>query len=152
MLRALLRNRNTHRCRSQVSWVFLTKLKAVKLLCHFVCLALRFIFQRYKIYFLHCVLLLYKQQWKKNLWKSGSRIRICVSTVWSSWLVKWGEVQWSKMKVLLKMVCHTCGLTTLETRYCCFSYMHFVLICTVVVLYCFVVCVCARVCVYEWVL
>jgi len=33
--------------------------------------------------------------------------------------------------------------TTLETRYCCFSYMHFVLICTVVVLYCFVVCVCA---------
>ena len=49
------------------------------------------------------------------------------------------------MKVLLKMVCYTCGLTTLETTYCCFSYMHFVLICTVVVLYCFVVCVCAYV-------
>jgi hypothetical protein len=28
---------------------------------------------------------------------------------------------------------------------CYFSYMHFILICTVVVLYCFVVCVCARV-------
>jgi hypothetical protein len=53
------------------------------------------------------------------------------------------------VKVLLKMVCYTCGLTTLETvRYCCFSYMHFVLICTVVGLYCFVVCVCVfvRVC------
>jgi hypothetical protein len=43
----------------------------------------------------------------------------------------------------------------IETRYssfsplCCFSYMHFVLICTVVVLYCFVmcVCVCVRTCV-----
>jgi hypothetical protein len=69
-------------------------------------------------------------------------------------------VKWSEMKVLLKMVCYTCGLTTLETRYCsfsllcCFLYRHFVLICTVVVLYCFVVCVCARaracvcVCVY----
>jgi len=34
----------------------------------------------------------------------------------------------------------SCGLTTLETRY----YMHFVLICTLVVLYCFVVCACAR--------
>jgi len=38
------------------------------------------------------------------------------------------------------------ALTTLETSYSCFSYMHFVLICTVVVLYCFVVCVCACVC------
>ena len=64
--------------------------------------------------------------------------------------VKWGEVQWSEVKALLKLVCYTCGLTTLETGYCCFSYMYFVLICTVVVLYCFVVCVC--VCVYEWVL
>jgi hypothetical protein len=54
-----------------------------------------------------------------------------------------GEVKCSEVKVLLKMVCYTCGLTTLETRYCCFSYMHFVLICTLVVLYCFVVCVCA---------
>ena len=45
------------------------------------------------------------------------------------------------MKVLLKLVCYTCGLTTLETRYSYFSYMHFILICTVVVLYCFVVCV-----------
>ena len=42
---------------------------------------------------------------------------------------------------LLKLVCYTCGLTTLETRYSYFSYMHFFLICTVVVLYCFVVCV-----------
>jgi hypothetical protein len=49
----------------------------------------------------------------------------------------------SEVKVLLKMVCYTCGLTILETRYCCFSYTHFVLICTVVVLYCFVLCVCA---------
>jgi len=93
-----------------------------------------------------------------------------------------------EVKVLLKMVCYTCGLTTLETRYCsfsplcCFSCMHFVLICTVVVSYCFVVCgcmsgfcnvhvcegfvmcgwvcvcvcvcacVCACVCVYVWVL
>ena len=62
--------------------------------------------------------------------------------------VKWGEVQWSEEKVLLKTVSYTCRLTTLETRYCsfsklrCFSYMHFVLICTVVVLYCFVMCVC----------
>jgi len=32
-------------------------------------------------------------------------------------------------------------ITTLETRYSYFSYMHFILICTVVVLYCFVVCV-----------
>ena len=56
--------------------------------------------------------------------------------------------------LLLKLVCYTYELTTLETKYCCFSYMHFVLICTVVVLYCFVVCVCVRVCacVYEWVL
>ena len=50
------------------------------------------------------------------------------------------------------MVCYTCGLTTSETRYCsfsplcCFSYMHFVLIYTVVVLYfvCVCVCVCVR--------
>jgi len=67
--------------------------------------------------------------------------------------VKWGEVQWIEVKVLLKMVCYTCGLTTLKTRYCsfsplcCFSYMHFVLICTVVVLYCFVMCMCACGCV-----
>jgi hypothetical protein len=53
----------------------------------------------------------------------------------------------------LIMVCYTCGLTTLETRYCsfsplcCFSYVNFVLICTVVVLYCFVICVCVCVCV-----
>jgi len=52
------------------------------------------------------------------------------------------------------MVCYTCGLTTLETKYrsfyalCCFSYVHFVFICTVVVLYCFVVCVFVRVFVY----
>jgi len=56
-------------------------------------------------------------------------------------------------RLLLKMVCYTCGLTTLETSYCsfsplsCFSNVHFVLICTVVVLYCFVMCVCVRVCV-----
>jgi hypothetical protein len=60
------------------------------------------------------------------------------------------------VKVLLKLACYTCGLTPLETRYSCFSYMHFVLICTVMVLYCFVVCmrvcVCVCVCVYEWVL
>jgi len=61
-------------------------------------------------------------------------------------------VQRSELKVLLKMVCYTCGLTTLETRYCSFSplcyfsYVHFVLICTVVVLYCFVMCVCVRAC------
>jgi hypothetical protein len=60
------------------------------------------------------------------------------------------EVKCSEVKVLLKMVCYTCGLATLETRNCCFSYMHFVLICTVVVLYCFVVCM--RMWVYEWVL
>jgi hypothetical protein len=66
----------------------------------------------------------------------------------------WSEVSWSAVKVLLKMVCYTCGLTTLETRYCsfsplcCFSYVYFVSICTVVVLYCFVVCVW----VYVWVL
>ena len=64
----------------------------------------------------------------------------------------WSEVRWrsqgSEVKVLLQMVYYTCGLTTLETRYCsfsplcCFSYVHFVLICTVVVLYCFEVCVC----------
>jgi hypothetical protein len=47
---------------------------------------------------------------------------------------------------LVKMVCYTCGLTTLETGYCCFSYMQFVLIFAVVVLYCFVMCVC--VCVF----
>jgi len=70
---------------------------------------------------------------------------------WSK--VKWGEMQWSEVKVLLKLECYTCGLTTLETRYCCFSYVHFVLICTVVVLYCFVVrvCVCVCVCVCVWV-
>jgi hypothetical protein len=33
-------------------------------------------------------------------------------------------------------------LTALETRYSYFSYIHFVLICTVVVLCCFVVCMC----------
>jgi len=58
------------------------------------------------------------------------------------------------VKVVLKMVCYTCGLTTLETKYCSFSplccifYVHFVLIFgTVVVLYCFVMCVCVCVCV-----
>jgi hypothetical protein len=62
-------------------------------------------------------------------------------------------VQGSEVKVLLKMMCYTCGLRTLETRYgsfsplCCFSYVHFVLICTVVVLYCFVMCVCVCMCV-----
>jgi len=66
------------------------------------------------------------------------------------WLVKRSEVKCSEVKVRLKMVCYTCGLITLETRYCCFPYMHFVLICTAVVLYCFVVCM--RVLVYEWVL
>jgi hypothetical protein len=56
------------------------------------------------------------------------------------------------MKVLLNMVCYTCGLTTLVTWYCsfsplcCFSYVHFVLNCTVVGLYCFVICVCVCVC------
>ena len=50
--------------------------------------------------------------------------------------------------LLSKVVCYTRGLTKLETRYCsfsplcCFSYVHFVLICTVVVLCCFVMCVC----------
>jgi hypothetical protein len=61
-------------------------------------------------------------------------------------------VQGSEVKVLLKMVCYVYGFTALESRYssftplCCFSYMHFVLICTVVALYCFVVCVCVCVC------
>ena len=69
------------------------------------------------------------------------------------------EVKFSEVKILLKMVCYTCGLTTLETRCCsfsplfCFSYVNFVLICTVVVLYCFVMCVCVgggcNVCVCE---
>jgi hypothetical protein len=58
----------------------------------------------------------------------------------------WSEVKWSEVKVQLKLVCYTCGLTTLETRYSCFSYIHFILICTVVVLYCFVVCVYTCVC------
>jgi hypothetical protein len=44
-------------------------------------------------------------------------------------------------------VTYTCGLTTLQTRYCCFSYMHFVLI--------YIVGGCgggrARVCVGVWV-
>jgi hypothetical protein len=52
-------------------------------------------------------------------------------------------MQCSAVKVLLKLVFYTCGLTTLETvRYSYFPCMHFVLICTVVVLYCFVMCVC----------
>jgi hypothetical protein len=61
--------------------------------------------------------------------------------------------KWSEVKVLLKMVCCTCGLTILETRYrsfsplCCFSYVHFVLICTVVILYCLVLCVCVYMCI-----
>jgi hypothetical protein len=33
---------------------------------------------------------------------------------WSK--LKWSEVRWSEVKFLLKMVCYTCGLTTLETR------------------------------------
>jgi hypothetical protein len=63
------------------------------------------------------------------------------------------------VKVLIKLVCYTCGLTTLGTRYCSFSplcgfsYVHFVLIFTVLVLYCFVICVCmcgfCNVCVCE---
>jgi hypothetical protein len=62
-------------------------------------------------------------------------------------------VKRSEVKVLLIMVCYTCGLTTLETMYCfssplcCFFYMHFVLICTVVVLYCFLIYVFVCVCV-----
>jgi hypothetical protein len=50
--------------------------------------------------------------------------------------------------IAVKYISYTCGLTTLQTRYCsfsplcCFSYMHFVLICTVVVSYCLVMCVC----------
>jgi hypothetical protein len=41
----------------------------------------------------------------------------------------WSEVKWSEVKVLLKLVCYTCGATILETRYstfsplCCFSYL-----------------------------
>jgi hypothetical protein len=57
------------------------------------------------------------------------------------------------LELLNRFLC-TCGLTTLETKFCsfsslcCFSYTHFDLICTMVVLYCFVMCVCAcvRVC------
>jgi hypothetical protein len=85
--------------------------------------------------------------WIEVKWRVYREGYVCL-VKWSE--VKWGEVQWSEAKVLLKMVCYKCGLTTLETRYCSFSYLHFVLICTVVVLYCFVVCM--RECVYEWVL
>jgi len=97
-------------------------------------------------------------KWSVGQWRGLNRsvpwkVFMVCGVKWSE--VKWGEVQWSEEKVLLKIVCYTCGLTTLETRYCsfsplcCFSYMHFVLICTVVVLYCFVicVCVCVRACV-----
>jgi hypothetical protein len=42
-------------------------------------------------------------------------------------------------EVTFKLACYTCELKTLKTRY---FYMHFVLICTVVVSYCFVVCIC----------
>jgi len=52
-------------------------------------------------------------------------------------------VQRIEVKVLLKVVCYTCGLKILKKKILLFSYMHFVLICTVVVLCCFVVCVCA---------
>jgi hypothetical protein len=64
----------------------------------------------------------------------GFKLRCTVKGICGWWSeMKWGEVQWSEVKVLLKMVCYTCWLTTLETMYCCFSYMHFVLICTVVI-------------------
>ena len=88
-------------------------------------------------------------QWIEVKWSAvkGVKSRCTVKSICGWWSeVKWVEVQWSKVKVLLKSVCYTRGLTTLETRYSYFSCMHFVLICTVMVLYCFVVCV------YEWVL
>ena len=88
---------------------------------------------------------------------NGVKSGFTVKGIYGWWSkVKWGEVQWSEVKVLLKMVCYTCGLTTLEPRYCsfsplcCFSCMHFVLICTVVDLYCFVICVCVCACVYVY--
>ena len=52
-----------------------------------------------------------------------------------------------EVKVLLKMVCYTCGLTTLETRYCsfsplcCFSYVHAAK-CSWPFVYCVITCVC----------
>jgi hypothetical protein len=91
--------------------------------------------------------------WSEVKWSEVKWSEVKWSEVkWSE--VKWSGVRWSEVKILLKMVCYTCGLTTLEIRYCsfsplcCFYYMRFVLICTVVVLYCFVmdVCVCVSVC------
>jgi hypothetical protein len=96
-----------------------------------------------------------KLKWSVVQWR-GMKSGCTVKGIYGCWSeVKWGEVKWSEG--LVKMVCYTCGLKTLETRYCsfstlcCFFYMYFVLICTVVVLYCFVsvcvcVCVCVRVC------
>jgi len=67
-------------------------------------------------------------------------------------------VKCSEVKVLLKLLCYTCGLTTLETRYCCiFLYAFcFNLYCNGFILFCIVcmhVCVClsgfCNVCVCE---
>jgi hypothetical protein len=77
--------------------------------------------------------------WSKVKWSSAVK-GVKSGVPWRVFMVgevKWGEVQWSEVKILLKMVCYTCGLTTVETRY-------FVV--------CVCACVCARVCVYEWVL
>jgi hypothetical protein len=52
-------------------------------------------------------------------------------------------IKYSLSQIFIKHFINLKLVTTFETRYCCFSYMHFVLMCTVMVLYCFVVCVCA---------
>ena len=43
------------------------------------------------------------------------RVYMVGEVKWSE--VKWVEVQWSEVKVLLKVMCYTCGLTTLENKY-----------------------------------
>jgi hypothetical protein len=55
-------------------------------------------------------------KWSVEQWRGFNR-----GVPWKVFMVgevKWSEdeVQWSEVKVLLKLVCYTCGLTTLETR------------------------------------
>jgi hypothetical protein len=76
----------------------------------------------------------------KILYKLAWWLSTCAET--RSYLTNWPFCKFCCCCCNVFMVCYTRGLT-----FCCFSYMHFVLICNVVVLYRFVMCVCVCVCV-----
>ena len=64
-------------------------------------------------------------KWSKVKWSEGQCSESGAYREGYLWVAKWSE-----MKVMLKLVCSTCGETILETRcstffpLCCFSYAH----------------------------